>query len=262
MRIFEYKPFRGISGFLLEKNNCGIPKFLYFKGNVRTSFSLKIKKNGYVPKSGLIICNSIHQYVSGKKILEIGTGETAVISIFCSKHGSSRITAIDIDKNTINWAKINCKRNRIKNIKFSVSDIYEKINGKYDTIISNPPQLPETDGGSPHDFGGRDGRSILEKIIINSSSHLNKNGCLFLLIFDFLGVNAKYGQKESLFELLKNKGFQPSIVCSKTHIIRRDGKTYESMNKIKQFYPKFTFGKNSNEDLTHKIFIVKAMKLT
>jgi len=67
-------------------------------------------------------------------------------------------------------------------------------------------------------------------------------------------------QKESFFELLKNNSFKPSIVCSKTHIIRKDDKTYESMDKIKQLYPKYIFLKNSNGDFTHKIFIVKATK--
>lgn len=261
MKILKYKPFRGLSGFSLDKDDFTVARFLHFEDNLKNSFSLKIKENGYIPKSGLIMCNPIRDYISNKKILEIGTGETAVISIFCSKNGSGKITAIDIDKDTVDWARINCKINNIKNIDVLVGNVYDNVKGKYDIIVSNPPQLPAINGASLHDFGGKDGRNILEKIIFDSSKYLNKNGCLFLLIFDFLSVDAKFGQKESFFELMKNYGFEPSIVCSKTHIIRKDGKTYESMGKIKQLYPKYIFRKNSNGDFTHKIFIVKATRL-
>jgi len=129
-------------------------------------------------------------------------------------------------------------------------------------IVSNPPQLPTSDGSSPHDFGGFDGREVLEKIIIDAPKHLNNNGVVFLLVFDFLSVNKTYGDKESLFDLFRKYGFKPSIINYATHIIRKDGKTFESIAKIQQLYPKFSFTKNRNGDLTHKIYIVKAEKVS
>lgn len=255
MKIVEYKPFEGSNNFYLAyKDN--VPIYLYFKDKKDNSFRLKIKPNGYIPKSGIFLCQSITSLVKGKSVLDIGTGETGIISIYCLKHGSKSATGVDIDRDAVKWAEYNGKLNKTHNANWLVSDKYEKVKDKFDVIISNPPQLPMKIG-SLHDSGGYDGRQTVENIIKDSKNHLNSKGILLMLIFDFLSVDHKYGSKPSIFEILEDKGFRPSIIAETRRLIRPDGKTFESLAHIKKLYPKYKFIKDKKGQMYYKMLAIK-----
>ena len=76
---------------------------------------------------------------------------------------------------------------------------------------------------SPHDSGGKDGRDLIDKIITGAPKHLNKKGSIILLVFDFLSVDKQYGENTTIFELLKNNGFVPSIISEIEKTIRKAG---------------------------------------
>lgn len=253
--IEEYKPFKEVTGYYLEcKDNQ--PVWLYFKDNLQNSFKLSIKSGGYVPKSGIFLCQAISSLVKNKSVLEIGTGETGLVSIFSSKHGSKNVTAVDIGKDTVEWAKLNGRLNNLNNIDWLVSNIYSQTDKKFDLIISNPPQMPMT-GISPHDSGGKDGRDLIDKIIKDAKSHLNKKGSVILLVFDFLNVNKQYGKKATIFELFRKEGFIPSIIDEAEKSVRPGGKTFEALKDIGNFYPKYHFGIDEFGNQFYKIQIVK-----
>lgn len=256
MKLKLYSPFKGITNYYLHYKNQ-IPVFLYYKSSAECSFKLAIKTNGYIPKSGVFVCKNISKLVKDKSVLDIGTGETAIISIFSSRHGAKNITAVDIDKDAVSWAKHNVSLNKIENIEIFQSDAYSKVNGKFDLIISNPPQLPMPNG-SYHDAGGKDGRLTINKIILGAKEHLNPNGTLILLIFDFLGVNSKYGQEKTIFETLKQQGFIPTIIAEVDKVVRHGGKTEESLMEIKKLYPEYKFRINSDGNKLYKMQIVRA----
>ena len=256
MKLTNYIPFEGISNYSLEYDNKDQPTTLYFKDKPENSFRLKIKPNGYIPKSGVFLCQSITPFVKGKSILDIGTGETGIISIFSSKHGAWNVTAVDIDKETINWASHNGNINILNNIKWLVSDKYKNVNGKFDLIISNPPQLPMVNG-SFHDAGGEDGRIEIDQIIQSAKNYLNKNGSIIILVFDFLSTNKQFGQKISIFDLMKSYGLTPSILSEIERIIRPEGKTYEALKDIEKYYPKYKFKKNKLGELKYKMQVIK-----
>jgi len=255
MKLIKYIPFTGITNYCLEyKDNQ--PVKLYFNDNSINSFQLEIKNGGYVPKSGLFLCKSIVSLVKNKSILEIGTGETGIISIFSSKHGAKSVTATDIDKETVKWARRNGRLNKINNISWLISDKYSKIKGKFDIIVSNPPQLPMVNG-SLHDSGGRDGRSIIDQIIIDAKNHLNSDGIIIILVFDFLSTNKQLGKRMTIFNILKSNGFNPSIMTEVKRIIRPDGKTFEALKDIQKYYPKYNFIDNESGDKCYKMQIIR-----
>ena len=95
----------------------------------------ELKNNHPVHRNSIFLA----KYVAKKRfknILEIGTG-TGVIALYLAKNGCG-VTATDIDQETLNIACQNAKLNNL-NVQFIVSDLYEKVDGKYDCIIFVPP---------------------------------------------------------------------------------------------------------------------------
>lgn len=255
MKLTKYKPFKKIDNYYLEYKGDQ-PVSLYFKDNQENSFQLDIKPGGYIPKSGVFLCKSITHLVKGKSVLEIGTGETGIISIFSSKKGAKDITAVDIDRETVNWARHNGCLNKIGNTNWVISDIYSKINGKFDLIVSNPPQLPMTDG-SLHDSGGKDGRVVIDRIILKAKKHLKYKGTIIILAFDFLSVNKQWGERITIFDLLIDNGFTPSIIDEVERTLRFKSKTLEALKDIQKYYPKYSFSENESGDKYYKMQIVR-----
>jgi len=91
------------------------------------------------------------------------------------------------------------------------SDLFEKIEGRYDIIIFNPPYLPE-DAREPLSSrtattGGEKGNEIILRFLQQAKSYLAKNGKIFLITsslsvdidFEALGYEAREIDCEKLF---------------------------------------------------------------
>ncbi|MEK7167578.1 MAG: HemK/PrmC family methyltransferase, partial [Patescibacteria group bacterium] len=73
-------------------------------------------------------------------VLEVGTG-SGCISIAIKKNSPQRdVTAVDISAKALNLAKKNAKLNKVK-IGFVKSDLLQKVEKDYDTIVANLPYL-------------------------------------------------------------------------------------------------------------------------
>ncbi len=257
MKQVKYIPFVGVEGYSLKYKNEAPYSLCHKNSKGAMNFELIIKPGGFIPKSGLFLSKSLEGYVINKSILEIGTGETGVISIFCSKAGAKKVTAVDIDGDAIKWARYNGEVNKTSNISLYKSDKFENVHGKYDFIVTNPPQMPML-SGSLHDSGGKNGRETIDLIITNAKQHLNKNGSFFLLVFDFLNVEKPYGDGITIFELLRQNGFEPHVIAETKREVRPGGETFKSLEYVKKIYPKYKFIEGENSRLFYKMLIVKA----
>ena len=133
----------------------------------------------------------LNKFGEKKKILEIGTGSGAM-SIAIAKHNkNSKIIATDISDEILDIAKKNIILNKIKNIKLIKSDLFNDIRGKYDLILSNPPQqktkkidkeLEEGKFITPKvaSDGGIDGLYLYNKIKSQAKQYLKEDGVLVL----------------------------------------------------------------------------------
>ena len=250
----DYAPIEGVKGFSIESTPSETN--LYYKDNGSAGLVIKIQPHGKPPKTGLYLSQQLKSLVKDKKVLDLGTGESAILALFGARYGAKAVVACDVDKDILNAAKDNSDLNNLTNIKVIQSNLFTNINEKFDLIVSNPPQLPML-SPSRHDSGGQDGRLILERIINQSPKYLNERGQLVLLVFDFLGVDRSFNHSPSLFELLKNNGFSPTVLSTKKRLINPKGQTYKNLHHITETYPKYTFtqiGKN----LYHYIMVVKA----
>src|SRR3989344_3787734 len=148
-----------------------------------------------------LILEHIKNYAKNKKVLDIGTG-SGILAKEALKY-SRDVTASDINEE--------CLKN-LKGIKIIKSNLFEKIKGKYDLIIFNPPYLPKEDmedeDSSLVTTGGKKGYEILERFINELRDHLNKNGKA-LIVFSSLTNKRKVNfiiKKNFLkFKLLEKK---------------------------------------------------------
>ena len=137
------------------------------------------------------------------KFLEIGAGSG--IHLETAKNlGVKYIFSSDINFKAVQHCKslnFNCIQ----------SDLFEKIKGKFNLIIFNPPYLPE-DSREPKDSqlattGGKKGSEIINKFLQQAKIHLEKNGKIFLITsslaekinFEEFGYTAKEIGCEKLF---------------------------------------------------------------
>lgn len=252
----KYEPYEGINNFYLLNDEKENEKYLLYSSK-DVNYSLKIKENGYIPKSGLIFSKTIEKDVVGKKILDLCSGQLGILGIHSAMFGAAEIKAVDIDEECIDWLNMLIKTNEIKNMESFYSDLYSNLKDeKFDLIFTNPPQMPMLNG-SVHDSGGVDGRDFILKILQESLSHLNKDGALYLLIFDFLGTNVRTNEKNSLFEIASNIGYSKAeIVDERKKIVKEGSVSYNSIDYIKTVYPEYVFQKKEN-DIYYNIQIVK-----
>ena len=128
------------------------------------------------------------------KILDFGCG-IGPIGIYLSLKPKEKIDMIDINKRSISLSIKNSKLNNENNNIFE-SNIYEKINKKYDFIVSNPPI--------------RVGNEVLYKILFEAKEHLNENGELWIVINKDQGAKTITKKLEQFYDVTiveKNKGF-------------------------------------------------------
>ena len=138
----------------------------------------------------------VRQYAKGK-VLDIGTGSGIQAIAAAQNKNVKSVLATDIQKSAIDYCKKNTKNNKVK---FIVSDLFNKIkkNEKFDTIISNPPYLPQELKLKDLTIeGGKKGYEIIERFLSDVNNFLNPNG-IILLVFSSLT------KKEKVEEFTKN----------------------------------------------------------
>jgi release factor glutamine methyltransferase len=138
------------------------------------------------------------------KILEIGCGSGIQLQTM-HKSGIKKenIFSCDINPNAVKQCK-NLGFNSMR------SDLFEKIKGKFDLIVFNPPYLPTSKFDKEKDTtGGKKGSEVINKFLRQAKTHLAKDGKIFLLTssytkgINFLNYKKKLlGKKKLFFEEL------------------------------------------------------------
>src|SRR5438132_13866428 len=114
--------------------------------------------------------------------------------------------ATDISDDALLLAHENAVRLGVARVQFLKSDLFEKIEGKFDLIVANLPYISRHDRDQlapevlrdPEDalFAGDKGDEIIRRLIETAPSHLSRKGLLALEI----GL----GQEPALIDLLRD----------------------------------------------------------
>lgn len=141
------------------------------------------------------------------KILDIGTG-SGTIAVTLAKQMKAQIVASDISPKALEIAKKNAEKHGAK-IEFLESDMFEKVNQKFDVIVSNPPYIEtKTIGNLSPEVknepkialdGGEDGLRFYRILTQKAKDYLEENGVL--------AVEIGYNQRENVIEIFRNAGF-------------------------------------------------------
>ena len=173
----------------------------------------------YQPAEDSLMLEKHAESIARGKVLDVGTG-IGIQAIAAAKNKKVReILAIDIDDEAVGY----CKRNiENKKIKFIKSDLFSNVKGKFDTIIFNPPYLPEEQDlktkKSSKDFrasknkdifgvkdkalyGGKYGFELIKKFFSEAKSHINEGGVILLVFSSLTGKN-------KVDEIIKKSGFK------------------------------------------------------
>lgn len=146
------------------------------------------------------------------EVLDLCCGSGAIGLSIAALAPETKVTLTDISEDALEVAKLNARTLNVEDrVTLVQSDLFEKIQGGFDLIVSNPPYvrsdiIPTLDTEvKDHEpmlalDGGADGLDIYKKIAEEAADHLNDNGCLMMEIgFDqaevikkLLGEDGRY----------------------------------------------------------------------
>ncbi len=143
-------------------------------------------------------------------ILDIGTGSGCLILSLLLLYQNSTASALDISKEALDVCKINSEKLKLtKRCTLIQSDIFAKINDKFDVIISNPPYIDKNDPAIALDvlqyepkialFAEQEGLFFYDKIFSQSKDYLNEKAVII--------VEVGYKQAQNVINMALSYGF-------------------------------------------------------
>ena len=133
--------------------------------------------------------------LAGGEVLDLctGSGALAVAAALC---GARRVTAGDISRRSVLTARLNARLNGVR-VRARRGDLFGPLNDeRFDLIVSNPPYVPSASDEPPARGleraweGGREGRSVLDRICAEAGRHLRPSGAVLLVHSSLCGERA------------------------------------------------------------------------
>lgn len=144
---------------------------------------IKIETDGdvYPPSDDSFLLIESFHVKKGEKVLEIGCG-SGIVSLHCAKNGA-KVTAVDINPKAVELTKKNAKNNNLA-LDCFLSDVFENVEGKFDTVVFNLPYLPVDEKGPLEKSwsGGEHGVEPLPRLLPELRKHLAENGRLIIVV--------------------------------------------------------------------------------
>jgi len=166
--------------------------------------------------------NYINKHFDNKniKVLDLCTGSGCIGITLKKEIPNLEVTISDISKKALEVAKKNAENLNAK-IKIIESDLFDKINEKYDIIISNPPYVKNDEdvqkivkNNEPHIalYAGIDGLDYYKRILKDISKYINKKS---LIVFEI-----GYLQGNEIKQIANENGF--NNIVSKKDLSEKD----------------------------------------
>lgn len=152
----------------------------------------------------------------GMSILDLCTGTGCILLSLLNYSNHCTGTGVDLSPAAVGIAKENAKSLGIESAEFLQSDLFEKVNGCYDMIVSNPPYIPtrvipelmeevrEYEPKLALD-GREDGLFFYREIARESRDHLRCGGYLFFEI--------GHDQGDDVVRIMEANEYQDVRIC-------------------------------------------------
>lgn len=134
-------------------------------------------------------------FKNGESLLDVGCGYGPLGISLAKVHGVFA-TMVDINNRALELAEKNASKNGVE-AKIFQSNLYDKVEGTYDHIISNPPI--------------RAGKAVVHEVLSGAFDYLNFGGDLTIVIQKKQGAPSAKAKMEEVFGncdiLKKDKGY-------------------------------------------------------
>ena len=134
----------------------------------------------------------------GKSLLDLGCGIGVIGLTLAYFHPTLNVCLTDVNTRALGLCNANAKKLRLsQKVTILQSDVYTKVEGKFDSIVSNPPI--------------RAGKKVTYEIYKGALEHLNNGGSLYIVIRKQQGALSVKSYLEQLFGnvtvLAREKGY-------------------------------------------------------
>jgi release factor glutamine methyltransferase len=178
----------------------------------RGNLVLHVPDSVYLPSDDSFMLADASGGLQGE-VLEIGCG-CGIVSLVAAKTAKS-VLGTDINPDAVVAARTNAEKNGIGNASFAEGDMFSGLSGrKFDAILFNPPYLPTDESEHLHGHlnkafdGGKDGRAVLDRFLVQFGSHLKSGGSLFL-------VQSSLNDSDKTRMILEAAGYTVGVVAEK-----------------------------------------------
>lgn len=187
--------------FVNDDNVASKPrKVVYSINGVDFSFE---SDNGVFSKNELdkgseLLIETLLPIDLGKSLLDLGCGIGVIGLTLAYFHPGLNVCLTDVNTRALSLCDANAKALRLsQKVTVLQSDIYTKVEGKFDSIVSNPPI--------------RAGKKVTYEIYKGALEHLNNGGSLYIVIRKQQGALSVKSYLEQLFGnvtvLAREKGY-------------------------------------------------------
>lgn len=163
------------------------------------------------PDTEVLVEEVLKHLHDGMRILDIGTGSGCILLSLLHYSNDCRGVGADISGKALRIAKENAERLSVEQVCFVESDLFEKVEGQFEIIVSNPPYIksgdienlmPEVRDHDPYAAldGGTDGLFFYREITEKAKDYLPGGGMLFYEI--------GYDQGEAVRRIMEEGGFR------------------------------------------------------
>ncbi len=200
---------------VVDERLTGRPLWYVYGDADFCGYKVKVDERVLIPRPETeeMVMMTVAAAEEGSSILDLCTGSGAIaIATYkeLQKRGKPcKMTAVDISAEALEVAKENAALNGA-DILFIQSDLFSRLRGRFDIIVSNPPYIPSGDVDSLQrevkDYeprlaldGGADGLAVYRRIAENASKYLNRGGMLIMEV----GI----GEAQEVVKLFKGNAY-------------------------------------------------------
>lgn len=173
-------------------------------------FEFIVNEDVLIPRQDTeILVEEVLKVATKKAVLDMCTGSSCVITSLAKLCKLKKAVGVDISENALKVAQKNIENNHV-NVELIQSNLFDKVTGRYDIIVSNPPYIPTKviDELMPevkeHEpilalDGMEDGLYFYKEIIGQAKKYLERQGSIFFEI--------GYDQGNQVKQMLDNANF-------------------------------------------------------
>lgn len=152
-------------------------------------------------------------------VLDMGAGSGVLALAAARKDAVTSVVAVDIDADALAHLQrvINDEADEVKRkITVRKSDLFASLGDeRFDTIVCNPPYLPNEDQDAhPALYGGPGGWEFIARFLAQAKDHLKREGCILLLF-------SSLSNKERVLRLFKEDAYRVAELAVEYHFFEQ-----------------------------------------